>query len=168
MDDLIAELECNLINLALSSGYSLDRWKQLLIDVMILNKSGHTQLSSLRTICLFPVDCNFAFKHVGREMIWLVEAKNSLAPEQYGSRKVHWAIDLVVNKALTYNLLCQLKRTGAICSNDARSCYDLIGHTQASLAMQWNGYLQWRLTAFSPPYKKPVIKSERGMGGPSG
>jgi hypothetical protein len=68
MDDLIAELECNLINLAPSLGYSLDRWKQRL-DVMILKKSGHTQLSSLRTICLFPVDCNFAFKHVGREMI---------------------------------------------------------------------------------------------------
>lgn len=49
MDDFIAELVCNLINLALSSGYSLDRWKQLL-DVMILKKSGHTQLSSLRTI----------------------------------------------------------------------------------------------------------------------
>ncbi len=68
-----------------------------------------------------------------------MEAKNSLAPEQYGSRKGYWAIDLVVNKALTYYLLCQLKKTGAICSNDARSCYDLIGHTQASLAIQWNG-----------------------------
>jgi hypothetical protein len=66
MDDLINELERYLINIAFSSGYSRERWKQLL-EVMFLKKSGQTQLSSLRTICLFPVDCNFAFKHVGRE-----------------------------------------------------------------------------------------------------
>jgi hypothetical protein len=64
---------------------------------------------------------------------------NSLAPEQYGKRKGHRVIDLVVNNALTYDLLYQLKRTGVKCSNDARSCYDLIGHAQASFAMQWNG-----------------------------
>ncbi len=68
-------------------------------------------------------------------MMKIAEATNSLAPEQYGSRKQHCAIDLAVNKALTYDLLRQLCRPGAICSNDARSCYDLIGHSQASIAM---------------------------------
>jgi hypothetical protein len=29
-----------------------------------------------------------------------------------------------------------MKRSGAICSNDAKSCYDLIGHTQAAVSMQ--------------------------------
>jgi hypothetical protein len=33
----------------------------------------------------------------------------------------------------------QLKRTEAVCSNDVKSCYDLIGHAQASLAMQRMG-----------------------------
>jgi hypothetical protein len=37
---------------------------------------------------------------------------------------------------LTYDLLRQLKRPGAFCSNDAMPCYDLIGHPQASLSMQ--------------------------------
>ncbi len=137
-DDMISGMECNLINCALLSGYSPDRWKKFL-DVMILKKSGITHLSSLRTIVLFPVDCNFAFKHIGREMMKIAEATNSLAPEQYGSRRHHRAIDLAVCKALTYDLLRQLKRPGAICSNDARSCYDLIGHAQASIAMQRNG-----------------------------
>ncbi len=67
------------------------------------------------------------------------EHTQSLAPEQYGSRRGHRSIDLVVNKALTYDLLRQLKRPGAICSSDARFCYDLIGHSQASIAMQRNG-----------------------------
>lgn len=101
-----------------------------------MKKSGVTDLSGHRTIVLFPVDCNFAFKHVGREMIKVVEITGSLAPEQYGSRKRHKAIDLAVNKAITFDILRQLERSGAICSNDAELCYDLIGHTPASLSMQ--------------------------------
>jgi hypothetical protein len=72
-------------------------------------------------------------------MMQIAERAKSLAPEQYGSRKDHRAIDLAVNKTLTSNILHQLKRTGAICSNNTKSCYNLIGHTQASLAMQQVG-----------------------------
>ncbi len=106
---------------------------------MILKHSGLTDLASLQTIVLFQVDCNFAFKHIGREMMRIAEMTGSLAPEQYGSQKAYWAIDLATNKTLTNDLLRQLKRPGAICSNDAKSCYDLIGHAQASMAMQQNG-----------------------------
>jgi len=103
---------------------------------MILKKSGVTDLSGLHTIVLFPVDCNYAFKHVGRTMMKTAEQANALAPEQYGSRKRHRSINLPVSKALTFDILWQLKRPGAVCSNDAKSCYDLIGHTPASLSMQ--------------------------------
>jgi hypothetical protein len=67
------------------------------------------------------------------------EQHKSLAPEQYGNRKHHRSIDVAVNKAATNNILRQIKSPGAICSNDAKSCYDLIGHTPASLAMQRQG-----------------------------
>jgi hypothetical protein len=103
---------------------------------MLMKKSGVTDISGLRTIVLFPVDCNFAFKHVGRAMMPVAEKTKALAPEQYGSRRGHKVIDLAVNKVLAFDILRQLKRAGAICSNDAKSCYDFIGHTQASLSMQ--------------------------------
>jgi hypothetical protein len=48
-------------------------------------------------------------------------------------------IDLAVNKSLSDDLFRQLKRTGAVCSNDSKACYDLIGHTTASLAIQRMG-----------------------------
>jgi hypothetical protein len=67
------------------------------------------------------------------------EHHNAIAREQYGSRKRHRAIDLAVNKVLTNDILCQAKQVGAICSNDAKACYDLIGHSQASLCMQRQG-----------------------------
>jgi len=104
--------------------------------MMLMKKSGVTDLSGLQTIILFPVDCNFAFKHVGMTMMQVAENTNTLAPEQYGSRKGYMAIDLAINIALTFDILWQLKRTGAICSNDVKSCYDLICHTQALLSMQ--------------------------------
>jgi hypothetical protein len=37
----------------------------------------------------------------------IAEATCSLAPEQYGSRKNHRAIDLAVNKALTYDYVAR-------------------------------------------------------------
>jgi len=135
---LVSQIECLLTQIPLQSGNSPLRWQRCM-DVMILKKSGITTLSSLRTVCLFPVDCNFAFKHIGRTMMHLAKITHSLAPEQYGSRKRQKATDLAVNKALTYDIIRQLKRLAAICSNDAKSCYDLIGHTPASLSMQRMG-----------------------------
>jgi hypothetical protein len=76
-----------------------------LLDVMILKKSGVTDLSGLCTIVLFPVDCNFAFKHVGQMMMRNAEKAGALTPEQYRSRKRHRAIFLAVNKALTFDVL---------------------------------------------------------------
>ena len=93
-----------------------------MIDVMILEKAGLTALSNLRTIVLFHPDCNYAFKHVGREMMMLAEKAGSLAPEQYGSRKRRRAINLAVNKTLVNDTLRQLKRPEEVCSIDAKFC----------------------------------------------
>jgi hypothetical protein len=131
----IAALDCSLTRIPLRYGFAPSRWK-FCLDVMLQKKSGVMELSGLWTIVLFPVDCNSAFKHVGRSMMQVAERSKALAPEQYGSRKWHKAIDLAVNKALTFDILWQLKRSGAICSNDAKSCYDVIGHTQDALSMQ--------------------------------
>jgi len=92
----IAEMDWVLTRIPLEVGFAPKRWKQC-VDVMLLKKSGMTELSSLQTIVLFPVDCNFAFKHVGKEMMKIAE--------QYGSRKRHRAIDLALNKALTFDIL---------------------------------------------------------------
>jgi hypothetical protein len=108
-----------------------------MVDVMILKKAGLTSLSNLCTIVLFHPDCNYAFKYVGREMMRAAKTNGTFAPEQYGSRKRRRAIDLAVNNILTNDILCQLKCPGALCSNDAKSCYDLIGHSQVSMAMQF-------------------------------
>jgi hypothetical protein len=67
------------------------------------------------------------------------EALRLLAPEQYGSRKLHDAIHVATNKCLTFDITCQKKAPAALANNDDVSCYDLIMHTAASLAMQGRG-----------------------------
>jgi hypothetical protein len=86
-DLFIATLDCQMTRIPLTVGFAPKRWKHCL-DVMILKKSGVTILSGLRTIFYFPVDCNYAFKHVGREMLKVAETTKALAPEQYGSRQI--------------------------------------------------------------------------------
>lgn len=120
------------------TGYSPSRWRTA-IDAMLLKKAGNYQVTALRTIVLLEADYNWMNKFPGRKMMKFAEQHKQLAPEQYGSRKFHKAIDQVVNKVLTFDLLRQLRRTGALCSNDAKCCYDRIVHAVASLSMQRNG-----------------------------
>jgi len=162
-DPDIAATDCSLTRIPLTVGFAPRRWK-FCLDVMLMKKSGITDLSGLRTIVLFPVDCNFAFKHVGRSMMAIAEKTSSLAPEQYGSRKRHKAIDLAVNKSLTFDILRQLKRPGAICSNDAKSCYDLIGHTQASLSMQRVGVPKNIINCIFSTLQEAIHKVRTGYG----
>jgi hypothetical protein len=91
-----------MIRIPLLEGFAPWRWKYCL-DVMILKRLGVTELSGLRTIVLFPVDCNYAFKHIRREMMKIAETTKSLVPEQCGSQKKHRSIDLAVNKTLTFD-----------------------------------------------------------------
>lgn len=137
-DDALCEWECIMMRLPLFSGYTPMRWKKVL-DIMILKKAGLHQVDSLRTIILFQPDCNYAFKFIGHEMMTHAEMCKTLAPEQFGSRRGHWAIDQATNKTLTNDILRQTKLPGGICANDAKSCYDLIVHTTAALAMRRQG-----------------------------
>jgi hypothetical protein len=79
--------------------------RKRLINVMLLKKSGGTHLGGLRTIVLFPIDYNIAFKHMGRRMVQVAEETNSLSKEQYRSCRNNRAKDLSVNKALRCDLL---------------------------------------------------------------
>jgi len=162
-DSKIATLDCQMTRLPLVVGFAPHRWKHCL-NVMIMKKSGVTDLSGLRTIVLFPVDCNYAFKNVGREMMKVAEAMKSLAPKQYRSRKRHKAIDLAVNKALTFDIVRKLKRAGAVCSNDAKSCYDLIGQMQATLSMQRVGVPKNIIICLFTTLQDAIHKVRTGFG----
>jgi hypothetical protein len=130
---------------------------------MILKKSGITFIQNLHTIVLFPVDCNYVFKHIGRCIMSNAEWSNALASEQYGSHKRHRATNLATNKALSYDLFRQLRRPGAVCSNDAKS-YDLIGHTTASLAMLRMGVTSQAVDCMFTTIQEAAHQVQTGFG----
>jgi hypothetical protein len=64
------------------------------------------------------------------------EAYEQLAWGQYGSREGEKAIEQALNKVLSFDLVRQARVDAAMCSNDAKSCYDRIVHSIASILMQ--------------------------------
>ena len=78
---------------------------------------------------------NMNNKKMGRDMMAFAEECCVLAWEQYGSRKNLQSALAALNKRLTMDLLRLRRQAGALCSNDAKSCYDRIVHNIAAIAM---------------------------------
>ena len=101
---------------------------------MIQKKAQVDLVSKLRTLVLTEADFNYNNKILGRRTLQHAEAQHMIAKEQYGSRAGKCAIDHVVHKRLTYDIMRQTRINGALCSNDAMSCFDRIVHSVAILA----------------------------------
>ena len=142
-DKLLADFKSSIMNIPYTSGYSPKPWQEGNI-VMIKKRINSNNISSLRTIVLMEADFNYNNKLLGEKTMYHAEQTKPLAPEQYGSRKGKSAIDQTIHKALTYDIIRQHCLPAMLCSNDAKSCYDRILHSIASIAYR-------RLGVESPP-----------------
>jgi hypothetical protein len=139
------QFESSLLHIPYYTGYSLTDWT-VGVNVMIQKKERVNLVSKLRTITLTEADFNFNNKVLGRDTLSHAEEQQFIAKEQYGSCKGKSALEHAVHKRLTFDIMRQLRTNGALCSNDAKSCYDRILHSIASLAYQ-------RLRVPLPPVK---------------
>jgi hypothetical protein len=64
------------------------------------------------------------------------EAYEQLECEQYGSREGKNVVEQALNKLLSFDLIRQAQMDADMCSNDAKSCYDRIVNSIASILMQ--------------------------------
>lgn len=135
MNDFISQFESSLSHLPFHTGYAPIDW-QYGVNVMIQKKDRINLVTKLRTITLTEADFNFNNKLLGKQTLTFAEQHNLIAKEQYGSRKGKSAIDHAIHKRLTFDIMRQLRTNGALCSNDAKSCYDRIIHSIASIAYQ--------------------------------
>lgn len=131
---LLSDFEATLAHIPYSTGYSPQGWKQS-VNVM-LEKGKGVLTKNLRTICLLEADFNFNNKVLAKQIMHCAERNHNLPQEQYGSRKGKKAILHAVNKRLLYDIIHLQRRTAILCSNDAKSCYDRIIHSVASMALQ--------------------------------
>jgi len=121
-------------DLPMKTGYSPQQWRQG-VNIMLEKTPGNFNVEKLRIILLFEVDFNANNKWMGRAVMLMAETLNLLADEQYSSCKHKAAVLQCFNKALFYNLMWQWKQPVALCSNDAKSCYNQITLLAAALSL---------------------------------
>ena len=85
---------------------------------------GNFEVEFLHIILLFEVDCNQNNKWLGRAFMKEAECCGLLADEQYGSHRNKDAITQCLNKWLWYDYIRCTRQPAALCSNNAKSCYD--------------------------------------------
>lgn len=131
----LAAFDTTMASICYDTGHSPRLWQQGL-NCMLEKKKGNFRVDKLRAILLYEADFNMLQKILGRDCMFLAEELQAVAKEQYGCRKEHSAVNQGLNKTLTFDLLRQSRQPGALCSNDAKSCFDRIVHSIASLSLQ--------------------------------
>jgi len=130
----ILVLNATMADIPMSTGYSPEQWQKGL-NIMLEKSPGNFNVEKLRIILLFEADFNANNKWLGRAMMLNTKQYNLLAPEQYGSRKQKSAVAQCLNKLLFYDYIHFRKQPAALCSNDAKSCYDRIVLLIAALCL---------------------------------
>ena len=134
-DQQIAEFDATMANIPYASGYSPEAWINM-VDVLIPKKTTSSAIEKLRIIVLFHALFNMNNKRIGRDMVANAERLSQIPREAYGSRKRHRSIECAANKVFTTDIARQEHRSMALCSNDAKSCYDRILHAIATICMR--------------------------------
>jgi len=93
---------------------------------MLEKAPGNIKVERLWIILLFEADCNQNNKWLGHAFMKEAELGDLLTVEQYGSRCHKDAITQCLNKRLWYDYIRSTHQLAALCSNDAKSCYDRI------------------------------------------
>jgi hypothetical protein len=127
------EVEAAWMNAPFNLGFSSLR-SQRGVDIMLEKKPGVRQAEKLRAILLFEADYNTHAKVLSRQV--MSASERWLAPEQFGSRNKHSAIAQALNKRILFDCIRVHHHPTCWVFTDAKSCYDRIVHTPASLALQ--------------------------------
>jgi hypothetical protein len=137
-DKELATIDALLRELPYKWGFSPKAW-QTITDMAILKKTGVYDVELMRTIQLMQAEFNMNNKKLGKDTMKIAEAAKIVPWDQYGSRKNMRSIMAALNKRVTMDIFRQRRQAGAICSNDAKSCYDRIVHWVLSLALRRAG-----------------------------
>ena len=134
-DHAVADVDASLSSIPYITGFSPTQWQEA-ADVMIPKKKTSRNVQKLRIIVLFDAMFNMVNKRIARDMIQRAQALKLLPDEVYGGVPGRRASTCSLNKILALDVIRIQKRPAAVCSNDAKSCYDRIVHTVASMCMQ--------------------------------
>ena len=93
----------------------------------------------MRTIQLMNAYFNMNNMFLGRMAMKQAEKQKMIQATQFGSRKLHQAIDALLIILLIMNLSFQMKTATTVTPQDNSQCYDRLNHPPTSLAMRATG-----------------------------
>ena len=126
LDEDVAQLHTNLLNIPIAYGFAPDRWL-LSVTPLIEKDEGLPYLTRLRVIHLFEADYNLFLKLIyGRRLVKNAEKSNFLNDQQHGSRPRRMTTDALLLARLEKDIIRQIKANSAHMDNDATGCYDRI------------------------------------------
>jgi hypothetical protein len=120
-------MEAAFLSIPMRTGRPYKQWQKG-TDCELMKKANSWGVDKLRKIVVMQGDANFCNKEIAYKTARPGERPlpngqyHRLAQKQVGSRKRHGAIEQVLNKRLTFDLLGQLKWPGIIVPNDLKSC----------------------------------------------
>jgi len=101
---------------------------------MLEKVPGCRRPEKLRAILLMEADYNFGNKlFFGYRMMHCAESIGVIPREIEGSRKVHRAVDVALNRCLIWDALRLKRISGILTSVDAATCYNWMAHSIISL-----------------------------------
>jgi len=112
-------------DIPLCTGYTPAQWRKGL-NVMIEKTPGNFNVEKLHIILLFEANFNSNNKWLRCTIMFNAKTSHMMAAEQYSSQKKKSAISQCLNKLLFYDIICFWQQLVALCSNDAKSCYNRI------------------------------------------
>jgi hypothetical protein len=130
----IAEIDAAIVSITALTGYCPKRWFEA-IDVMIPKKTNSKHVQKLRIVVLFHSLFNMLNKKVAQQATQSAIKLDAIPSEAY-AKPGFCSNDCGLNKELTYDISRQQKTPAALCSNDAKSCYNQIVHAIASICLQ--------------------------------
>ena len=133
-DRHLAEFDTSQHSVSYYLGFVYDRWKKGL-NVALLKKANNYRVDKLRNVLLLEADQNMQHKKMSQDVMWQAEKDGTLSPENYGGRKKHRAIKVVLNQRLVNDSLRLTRKSAGIISNDAKGCFDRIVHMVAYICL---------------------------------
>ena len=131
----LTKLQVIKINLVLSMGIPLKRWLHGL-TVVLEKEYRNINIEKLQAICLFEADLNWVLKVIfAKHMIANAREIYLVPPKLFATAGMN-ALCATLEKVL-YTDICRTQhRNHAVASLDNGYCYDAVGHSVCSLALQ--------------------------------
>jgi hypothetical protein len=145
-------------------GISLQRWQEI-VTTMLEKETGHPKLHRLRVIHLLEADLNLLIKIlIARRFVWHCEDHKAFGEAQAGSRPGRSAIDVVLQKELTYDLSARTLFNVAMMENDATACFDRMIPSMVMISLRAYGVPEEIVTLMGKTLEKMRYRIKTKIG----